>query len=68
MTGAVVERKPMAKHVATTNLGFNPKSYEQNTAKSVKNAYAQTAGGGTRFFKVIDAWREEGLMQVLGLR
>ena len=59
----------MAKHVATTNLGFNPNSYEQNTAKSVKNAYAQTAGGGaTRFFKVIDAWREEDLMQVLGLR
>ena len=35
----------MAKHVATTDLGFNPNSYEQNTAKSVKNAYAQTAGG-----------------------
>jgi|TARA_B100000242_G_scaffold71848_1_gene45651 hypothetical protein len=44
MTGAVVERKPMAKHVATADLGFNPNSYEQNTAKSVKNAYAQTAG------------------------
>ena len=58
----------MAKHVATADLGFNPNSYEQNTAKSVKNAYAQTAGGGTRFFKVIDAWLEEGLMQVLGLR
>ena len=34
----------MAKHVATADLGFNPNSYEQNTAKSVKNAYAQTAG------------------------
>ena len=44
MTGAVVERKPMAKHVATADLGFNPNSYEHNTAKSVKNAYAQTGG------------------------
>ena len=34
----------MAKHAATADLGFNPNSYEQNTAKSVKNAYAQTAG------------------------